>query len=79
MSTYLIGRNGIDPTALAVRAIEDAGRACPYCDADYSLAHDPDAPAVVCLRIAHDRECPVIRDRPAANRAQRRAGKRGRL
>lgn len=80
MSTILIGRNGTNPTVLALGAIADAGRACLHCDADYSLAHDPDAPAVTRLRIAHDAGCPVLRELIArtGNRAQRRAARLGR-
>ena len=55
---------------------EEAGRACAHCDADYSLAHDPDAPAITHLRIAHDRGCPVLAR--TGNRAQRRAARGGR-
>lgn len=80
MSTLLIGTGGTNPTALALGAIADAGRACPHCDADYSLAHDPDAPNVTRLRISHDAGCPVIVEQIArtGNRAQRRAARRGR-
>lgn len=65
----------LNPTVYVLEQLAAAGRACPSCDADYTIYPDPDHSTVATLRIAHDRGCPVLASR-ARNRAERRAAAR---